>query len=146
MRTGESVRFVRPGDDLEGRGHAAELLVGEQAGEVLADAPQVGPCGSSRASAAGIGQRGMHDPVVAGAAVARDQLPFDQSIHDSGKTARREHRALCEFGHLQSPVRRARESDKHVVVAQADVVRVTQLEVQLLGYLLMRMEQCLPGC
>lgn len=62
--TGLQMYNVRASDDLERGSDVAQLLVREQACEVLADATQVGPGGGAYPGAASIGQGRVHDAVI----------------------------------------------------------------------------------
>jgi hypothetical protein len=138
------MRPVRAGDDLESGRHVVKLIVIQEARKIRTDAAQVRSRRGANSGAAGFREARVDHAVVGRAPVPDDQLAVDQAIHDSGEAARWEHRALGELGHLQVPTRCACKSHEHVIVAQADVVLVPQLDIELLGNLLMRVQQGLP--
>jgi hypothetical protein len=139
------VGFVRPGDRLEGRGSAPKLGIGEAAGEVIADPPQVRARCSSQQSASPIGQPCQRDPGVSLEPIPLDEAGPGQPIHHPGQPARREHHSLGELAHTQAVSRSTSQTEQNVVGPEGEAVLLLQFRIQARDHLVMGVKEGLPG-
>jgi hypothetical protein len=140
-----SVRFVWSGNGFQGRSGVPKLGMAEVAGEVLADAPQMSPRGSSQEPASPVRQPGQGNPSVSVEAISLDEAGFDESVHHPRQPARGEHDPLGELGHPQGMARSTSQPEEHVVGPESETVLLSELGIQLRNHLMMGVKERLPG-
>jgi threonine/homoserine/homoserine lactone efflux protein len=135
---------VRAGDGLQACGDVPKLRLGQSPRKVLANTSQVRRRSSPHDLAPMIGQPGEHDPRVSLDSFPSDEAVSHESVHHPGEPARRHHDPAREFRHPERSVRRSREANQHVVVAEGEFVLRSEFGVELADRVIMGMKERLP--
>lgn len=135
---------VGAGDLLEPRGNLSELGFVESAREVLADAPEVSTSGSLQKTRTFVGERGERDPSILRIRSPFKHAPCGQAIDQACHPAWRQQDSVGQIAHPKRALRCAAEAQEDVVLGEGHAVLISQVAVERLDDIVMRVEEGLP--